>query len=356
MTKAFWQLILLHFREFFREPEVLFWTILFPMLLAGVLGVAFLNKGAVPQTIGVLEAAVPQPGLEDLADRLRAPGVEALLKQLDMPNIKTKLFTEKRQALIALKRGDIPLYVSWDQKTDQPRFHFDPQNNTAKLLYLMLDKKLNPASDHNVVAPLVTPGLRYIDFLIPGLIAMGIMQSCLWAIGWGLIDRRIKKMLRRMVATPLNRYVFLLSYFLTRIVISFFEIMMLVLFAHLVFHVQLQGSWPAFLLLFLCGNFAFAGIAILMACRAKNNQVGNGLINAISIPMMVLSGIFFSYRNFPHWAVVLIEKLPLTLLADSMRKVFIEGAGLLQITAPALGLVAFGLVTLVLGQRFFKWY
>ncbi len=356
MTKAFWQLILLHFREFFREPEILFWTILFPMLLAGVLGVAFLNKGTVPQTIGVLEQSTPAPGLDHLLARLTAPSENTDLHALDMPKIEIKKFTHEQQALIALKRGTLQLYLTWDQATGRPRYHFDPQNTSAKLLYLLIDKKLNPRANHDLIAPLVAPGLRYIDFLIPGLIAMGIMQSCLWAIGWSLIDRRIKKMLRRIVATPLNRYVFLLSYFVTRIVISFFETAVLVGFAHLVFKVQLQGSWLALGVLFLCGNFAFAGIAILMASRAKNSQVGNGLINAITIPMMVLSGIFFSYRSFPHWAVVLIEKLPLTLLADSIRKVFIEGAGLLQVTGPALGLVAFGVVTLFLGQRYFKWY
>lgn len=356
MNKSFGQLMLLHWREFFREPEILFWTIGFPIVLAGVLGLAFMNKGTIPQTVGLLAAEQSEPALIRLTEQLQAPVQQPLLKQLLAPTIRIRHYQNQADALIALKRGDIPLFMTWDATKQQPHYHFDPNHSEAKALYHVLVKKLSATTvDHQFTA-LQTPGLRYIDFLIPGLIAMGIMQSCLWAIGWSLIDRRIKKMLRRMVATPLNRYMFLFSYYVNRVLISIIEIILLVLFAVLVFKIELQGSWLAFFVLILCGNFAFFGISILMASRAKNAQVGNGLLNAIALPMMILSGIFFSYKNFPEWSQPIVEVLPLTILADHIRKVFIEGAGLTEVLIPSLILCAFGLFTLVIGQRLFKWY
>ena len=240
-------------------------------------------------------------------------------------------------------------------------YHFDPLNPDAQLTFLKLSNILGKNEIHTLragqsVKPLTLTGTRYIDFFIPGLIAMGAMSACLWGICYTTIEKRSKKLLRRMVATPMKRSNFLISLITVRVVMNFLESAMLTLFAMWAFHISIQGSIPALLLLFLAGNIAFAGLSVTLSCRTAKTEVGNGFINAVTFPMFVLSGIFFSYYNFPDWAIPYIQKLPLTLFADGMRSVFIEGAGLAKILWPSLILTAFGVVFFSVGLKFFKWH
>jgi len=181
--------------------------------------------------------------------------------------------------------------------------------------------------------------------------------SCgaLWGIGWALIEIRIKKLLRRMAATPMHKSMYLCSHFVTRLIVNALEFLALYLFVYFYFGVKIQGSVPALIAIFIAGNMAFAGLSVLMSSRTANPRVGNGLINAITFPMMLLSGIFFSYHHFPGWAIPLVRKLPLTMLADSMRSIFNEGAGFAQVGLPALILAAMGMVFFYVGMKIYKW-
>ncbi|EMO26030.1 ABC-2 type transporter [Leptospira interrogans serovar Bataviae str. HAI135] len=135
-------------------------------------------------------------------------------------------------------------------------------------------------------------GTRYIDYLIPGMLAMGVMNSCLWGVGWNLIEMRMKKLLRRMSATPMNRLHFLLSFFFTRLIVTVVESAILLGFTQYTFENSMEGSIGTALAVYLFGNFAFVCIGIFIGSRAASSQVGNGLINAVTFPMMALSGVF----------------------------------------------------------------
>jgi ABC-type multidrug transport system permease subunit len=263
------------------------------------------------------------------------------------------------EAMVMLKRGNISLMIADDDGIIH--YHFDPVNPDAQLTYMKLSKlfgeKANTQGKNNeVIEPLTVSGTRYIDFLIPGLIAMGVMMSSMWGLSYGIIDKRSKKLLRRMVATPMKKSYFLIALITVRFVMNFIESLLLLLFAWLVFGITIQGSIPALLLIFVAGNFAFAGIAVFISSHTSNTEIGNGLINAIVMPMMVLSGVFFSYHNFPDWSLPVIQKLPLTLLADGTRSIFVEGAGFRETFFPFLIMVATGLVFFVSGLRIFKWH
>jgi len=185
---------------------------------------------------------------------------------------------------------------------------------------------------------------------------MNVMMSCMWGISYGIIDRRSKKLLRRMVATPMKKSYFLLSLFTVRFAMNFIESGLLVLFAWLAFDIKIQGNAAALLTIFLAGNFAFAGIAIFASSYTANTEVGNGLINAVVMPMMVLSGVFFSYHNFPDWSITVIQKLPLTMLADGIRSIFNEGAGFGDVFLPFGVLTAIGVLFFSLGLKIFRWH
>ena len=159
-----------------------------------------------------------------------------------------------------------------------------------------------------------------------------------------------------MVATPMSKSLFLAAQFVARLGLSILEAGILIAFCYFYFDVTISGSIIAFLLVFIAGNIAFTGIAIFTSSRTSETRVGNGLVNVVVMPMMILSGIFFSYHNFPDWAVKIIEMLPLTLMADNTRSVFIEGAGLEQVLIPISILTLIGLAFSAIGLRIYKWY
>jgi ABC-type multidrug transport system permease subunit len=140
------------------------------------------------------------------------------------------------------------------------------------------------------------------------------------------------------------------------VAMNFIESVLLLVFAWFVFGITIQGSIPALLMIFLAGNIVFAGIAVLISSHTSNTEIGNGLINAVVMPMMVLSGVFFSYHNFPEWSIPVIQKLPLTLLADGMRSIFIEGAGIKETFMPFLIMVSAGMASFAAGLKVFKWH
>lgn len=370
-----WQITSALFREIIREPGVLFWGILFPILMSLGLGIAFSRKADVIRKVAVVTTAQIniQPGethqmsdfLEKNCEKEVQPDDEGNQWRLTLHDEKLGnsifLFYEMdwQKALMQLKRGTINVLLLENKGIIE--YHFDPLNSDAQLTYLKLNGLMgkgvivNTDSDDNI-KPLTVTGTRYIDFLIPGLIAMGVMMSCMWGISYGLIEKRSKKLLRRLVATPMKKSHFLIALITVRIVMNFIESLILFIFALFAFDMVIQGSVSALILLFIAGNIAFAGIAVFVSSNTSNTEVGNGLINFVVFPMMVLSGIFFSYHNFPDWSLPVIQKLPLTILTDGIRSIFNEGTGFSETGIPVLILAGTGIIFFSAGLKIFKWH
>ncbi|MEI6436161.1 MAG: ABC transporter permease [Bacteroidota bacterium] len=376
-----WQLILANIRELIREPGVLFWGIIFPILMSLGLGVAFTKKRDVITNIAVIgeNHIMINPSGNNPSDTASAilsflQHNKAVLsrdkagiwfRKLIAPDDKlgntSFIFRamDNKEAMTLLKRGNLNMIL--DEKDGQLQYHFDPMNPDAQLTYLKLSRLFGIAGvaaheTNTEIDPLTVEGTRYIDFLVPGLIAMGVMMSCMWGVSYAIIERRSKKLLRRMVATPMKRSNFLIALITVRILMNFVEAGLLILVAWLVFHVSIQGSILALATLFVSGNIAFAGIAVLLASHTAKTEIGNGLINAISMPMMVLSGIFFSYHNFPEWSIPFIQKFPLTMMADGIRSIMIEGAGFTETVTPVAILALTGIVFFIAGMKIFRWH
>ncbi|HPS74081.1 MAG TPA: ABC transporter permease [Bacteroidales bacterium] len=360
-----WQLTKCHLLETVREPGVLFWGIVFPILMSLGLGIAFMNKKDVTHNVAMV--GIVAPALDSLLSAHgSAPANSTGGKvSLHLNNPKTGNTTfaffpmSWEEAMVQLKRGQLNLIVT--DSAGSIRYHFDPLNPDGQLAYLKLSNVvdnhalLDPKSHENI-SPLTVKGTRYIDFLIPGLIALGVLSSTMWGVSYTIIERRAKKLLRRMVATPMKKSNLLISMITVRVMMNFVESVLLLLFAWLVFGISIQGSIPALFAIFLAGNIACAGIAIFISSHTSKTEIGNGLINAVTMPMMVLSGIFFSYHNFPAWSLGVIKSLPLTMMADSIRAIFNEGAGWAQVSMPSLILTLTGTVFFIAGLRIFKWH
>lgn len=332
------------YKEFLRNPGIIFWAVLFPVLMAWGLGLAFTNEEQLIKNAAWIEGSTTT--LELVDDKMVLGSEELGYTTYRM------LKADAEQAGKMMRQGKVAIIL--DESSGDLVFRFDPQNPDSQLAYYHFTSRgsMAPVSIDKVS----TTGSRYVDFLVPGLIAMNIMMSCMWGISYNLIDKRIRKLLRRMVATPMKKSAFLLAQFIARLGLSGMEIAIIIIFTWAYFDIAIQGSVLAFLLLFIAGNAAFTGIAILVSSRTSNTQIGNGLINLVVMPMMILSGIFFSYHGFPDWMIAVIRWLPLTILADSIRSVFNEGAQLSEVF-PAIGaLVAVGFAFYLVGIRMYRWY
>jgi ABC-2 type transport system permease protein len=369
-----WQLIIALFREIIREPGVLFWGILFPILMSVGLGLAFTKKADVIRKIAIIRN---YEGNKTVSENLVIDGFLTLCEKSNSPDTKawkwkyTKkdeklgnsifLFYDMEwdEAMKLLKRGTINVLLIGVNSSVE--YHFDPMNADAELTYLKLssiiEKGNMPVIENNSeIKPLTVTGTRYIDFLVPGLIAMGVMMSSMWGISYGIIEKRSKKLLRRLVATPMKKSHFLIALITVRITMNFIESLVLFLFALFAFKMTIQGDISALILIFMAGNIAFAGIAVLAASHTSNTEVGNGLINFVVFPMMILSGIFFSYQNFPDWSLPVIRNLPLTMLTDGIRSIINEGAHFHDVALPILILTATGVLFFTAGLKIFKWH
>lgn len=360
---ALWQLISINYKEFLREPGILFWSLAFPVLMAWVLGIAFTKRAESVQTIPFVGSQAMVTRLDSfLNETEKITNSKQTLYQKTFDNKLGKLTfrlipATYDSAILMLKRGETSLILR--EQGDSVAYLLDPQNAEAKLNYLFLSAAMNHDPliyNTGSVQLLSQSGTRYVDFLIPGLLALGIMNGFLWGIGYTLIEIRTKKLLRRMVAAPMKKSMFIFSHFFSRLTLSVFEALVLFCFGWFYFRIQIQGSLAAFLLIFLAGSFCFAGIAILMGSRTSSSRVGNSLINVITLPMMVLSGIFFSYHNFPEVVIPVIQKLPLTLLTDSLRSIMTEGTGIRENLSAMFILSGVGTVCFFLGLRIYKWY
>ncbi|MEI8225053.1 MAG: ABC transporter permease [Bacteroidota bacterium] len=370
-----WQLIIALFREIIREPGVLFWGILFPILMSLGLGLAFTKKADVIRKVAIINNIEKSDSGSDntiVADFLLKNCEKNLSLEKEDWQWKYTIKDEKLgnsiflfyemgwdEAVKLLKRGTINVLLLG--LNGSVEYHFDPMNPDAELTYLKLSGiigqgEILPVKSNSEIKPLTVTGTRYIDFLVPGLITMGIMMSCMWGISYGIIEKRSKKLLRRLVATPMKKSHFLIALITVRITMNFIESLVLFLFALFAFNMTIQGDISALILMFIAGNIAFAGIAVFVSSHTSNTEVGNGLINFVVFPMMVLSGIFFSYQNFPEWSIPVIKNLPLTMLTDGIRSIFNEGAGYHEVAMPILILLATGVLFFSAGLKIFKWH
>jgi ABC-2 type transport system permease protein len=336
------QLTLSRIRGIIREPEFVFWIFVFPLILAAALGIAFRSSGPDDIPVGVQQAegaAWVQAALE-AEDGIRA-------EILDSEEARKKLRTGK-VALVVIPDGE-----SWT-------YWQDPTRPESRLARLAADNALQSAAGRDDVRPttmreMTEKGSRYIDFLIPGLLGMNLMSTGMWSVAFNIVDKRSKRMLKRLVATPMRRSQFLFAQVLGRLAFLVAEVAALVGFAYFVFGVPVRGS--LFTLMGLCflGGMAFAGLGLMAAARPQTVEGASGIVNLVMLPMWLCSGVFFSTARFPDAIQPFIQVLPLTALNDSLRAVMLDGASIATIAGDALIIGIWGAVGFTVALTSFRW-
>jgi ABC-2 type transport system permease protein len=339
-------LLMARMLELKREPEVVFWVFVFPLLLALGLGIAFRNKPGDAIPVAIVQGS----GSAEAETLLQRSPQHASFK------IKVESLDDARKGL---RLGKYDLVIEPNGKGGF-QYLYDPARPECVLARTQVNDALQAAAGRKdaVATTVVTssePGSRYIDFLIPGLLGMNLMNSGMWGIGFALVDMRQRKLLKRFVGTPMRRGDFLLALASSRLILMIIEVGLLLAFGVLFFHMRVLGSIFAIALIAAFGSLTFGGVGLLTASRAQKIESVSGLINLVMMPMWIFSGVFFSYERFPAVIQPLIKALPLTALNDALRASILEGTPLLQQWPRLLVMGLWGGISFVLALKWFRW-
>ena len=335
------QLTLARFREFIREPEAVFWTFVFPIVVSLALAMAFPSRADSDVLVGL------QPGGAGSALR------DALTRGGGITVREVRPEDERR----ALREGVVNVVVI---PTEPPTYRFDPAREESRYARAVVDDVLKRAAGRQDPwtarqEPQEVAGSRYIDWFIPGLIGMGLMSNSMWGIGFGIVQARMRKLLKRMIASPMRKREYLLAQLIARLAFLPAEVLVPLLFAVIAFGMPVNGSAGAIVVTTLVGTLSFGAIGLLLATRARTIEAISGLMNLVMLPMWILSGVFFSSANFPDAVQPVIHALPLTAQIDALRAIILDGATLADVRRELAVLGIWGVVPFFAALRLFSW-
>jgi ABC-type multidrug transport system permease subunit len=325
-----------------------FWVYGFPILMIVGLGIAFRNQTVEQITVDVISSPSAKGAVEALSKSNARQ--KFVVRESSAEEARGRLRHAKTALVVTITPGSPSRY----------EYLYDRSRADSLLARNAVDDALERAAGRFDVAKAVDeafnePGGRYIDFLVPGLLGMSLMGGGLWGVGFVTVDMRIRKLLKRFLATPMRKSDFLGGIMVSRLLFMVPEVLVLLVFARLAFGVVIYGSVLSLLVLILLGAATFAGLGLLVASRAKTVEAVSGLMNLVMLPMWLLSGIFFSSDRFPEAAQPLIKALPLTSLIDALRAVMMEGASLASQLPQIAWLVGWAVISFALALRLFRW-
>jgi len=333
-------------KEFIRRPEAVFWVYFFPILMVLVLGIAFRNETQDVFPVDVIEGPHAQRLKQDLGQSAQ---IEATIVSVED--------SRKR-----LRTGKTTLAISADDPDDQRAIDYllDTRRPGAVQVRNIVDHRLQTAfgrADAFTASQTEfdEPGGTFVDFLVPGLLGIGLMGGGMWGVGFAIVDMRIRKLLKRYMATPMRRSDFLTSMLLSRLVFMVPQVLLLIVFSYFLFDYRVYGSLLAVTVLIFLGAMEFAAIGLVVGSRAQTLETASGLMNLVMLPMWTLCGAFFSYERFPDFFHPLIKLLPLTPIIDSLRGVMMEGESLLSQWPEMLVMVAWTVIPFTIAMAIFRW-
>jgi len=335
--------------SFLRQPEAVFWVFAFPMILAAVLGWAFQGGGPAKSRVALIAA-----GATGTSDAAR-DDQELVARLAADPRLELERFPDRAAAEQALRTGAIDALLL-DPAASPPTLRLDPvrpQAEVARLRVLVALGRVD--ADALALDEVEERGSRYVDFLFPGLLGMNLMGTGLWSIGFAVADMRQRKLLKRLLVTPMRKSSFLASFLLSRLLFLSLEVLVLTAFGAWVLDVPFRSGLVQFSLLCLLGAVGFAGLGLLAASRVKTIEGVSGMLNLVMIPMWLGSGVFFSYERFPDVAQPVLRALPLTALNDALRATMLDGAGPADIALEIGILAAWTALPFALALRLFRW-
>lgn len=377
--RQFYELLAANFKMTVRNKQALFWLFLFPVMLMALFGIAFAGGEPTPGIALVdLDKSAMTRGMRE---GFTAAKIVKLRTFSSVKHAKSELSKGNVDGVIVLRRGtqgEVQEALASRnraivQKTGiapaspptRIDFYYDPSNTfvsgvargiTANVVDGIDRKvggspKLLELKNHSVRQR----NLRYIDFLVPGIIAMTLMNSAMFGLGGTIVSYRERGILRRLKVTPQPLTMFVSAQIVNQLAFSILRALMLILVARVLFDVRVLGSYFALLAVILAGSLTFVTIAFAVASFSKNREIADSIGNLLTMPMMFLGGVFFPVENAPAWIQPLIKALPLKYLADAARAVMIKGEGLAAVRLDLAVLFAITLVFFAVSAWLWRW-
>lgn len=366
--RAFLALVVARNREFLRDRSVLAWNLLFPFLAVFSLAVIFSGNGREVYKVALvgLEGAGLKSGIEsdlnagEIPDP--TPGSNGKLDRLGKnahPAVRAFLATQYVQFVPVddLKTAqDKVAHHQYDMMVDvsgAPRYWVNASNPKG----YFLERVLWSSGNRNGFQRQLLEGreIRYVDWLLPGILAMNIMFGCLWGVGYVIVRYRKGQILRRLKASPVTALQFISAQITSRLILVMFVTTVLFFGMDLVLGFFRLGSLLDLFLVFAVGSICLIALSILIASRTHNQELAGGLLNLASWPMMFLSGVWFSLEGSPQWLIHASKVFPLTHLIGAARKIVLDGATLTGVLPELAIMITMTAVFLVLGSLLFRW-
>ncbi len=228
-------------------------------------------------------------------------------------------------------------------------------NDSNRKAYFL--EKILRGSYHKSVKkiPSLARAVSYVDWVFPGILALNIMFSCLWGVGWLIVKYRDDGYLKRLNATPLKVYHFILGQMLARLLIILCGTGVIFIVGSWVIDFEMQGSYLDLFVCYLFGVLSLISIGLLVATRTTSKEFADGALNLFSWPMIIFSGMWFSLEGAPSWILAFAYSLPLTHLVESTRKIMLEGATLSELWFNVSAMMMFSVAAFTLVAVLFKW-
>jgi ABC-2 type transport system permease protein len=357
-TNPTWVLTMASLKMWFRDRQALFWSLFLPLTLMVIFGV--LNFGS----LGRIDL-----GIVDHSNNQASQGLVSLLKSIDAFSVSLDGTEESERQALADGNRDLVVIIPANFGPSDAPVALQVLYNQGRareaqvgqtILRQVLDEltfALTDASRLFVInaQPVDSRNLRFIDFLMPGIVAMAIMQMGLFSVAFAFVQLKKQGILRRLLATPIQPASFLFAQVFTRLVVSILQTLVLIGVAVLFFDVQLVGNILVVLLLALIGGAVFISMGFAISGWAKSEEVAAPIANVIALPMMFLSGVFFPREAMPQVLQLVTDYLPLTYLAEALRNVAIDGATLWSQWLNLAGLAVWLAFCFVVAVRLFRW-
>jgi ABC-type multidrug transport system permease subunit len=344
--KRLWAIFKARNYEFFRDRSAFGWNFLFPFLLVAGFGIIFGGKSYTEYKIGIFPSETKQVSIAELNIPQRFKDIQ-YLKFVGFPNAAEGLEKLKHHRIdFLLKTGNGP-HQYWVSDAS-PKGYVVEQMFKASLV--PSGSKLN-AEKREIQGS----AIRYIDWLFPGILAMNMMFSALWGVGYVVVRYRKNGVLKRLKATPLNAFEYLTAQAISRIFLLMFTLVIVWTGCDLIFSFRVQGSYLDLFVIFFLGSLSLTSLGLVLASRGTSEEFTTGILNFISWPMMFLSEVWFSLEGAPQWVKSSAKIFPLTHMLTAARKVMHDGAGLIEVGPEIIVLALMTLGFLTLGASLFSW-
>jgi len=333
--KTFSSLIIARNKEFYRDKGSLTWAILFPLLVIVAISFAFQGEDQEVFKIGILGKT------DNFAN----------LKLVAEPWVTTVEYEQEEKALNKIRHHQLDLLLKAGDKPNTVEYWVNPKSSRSKAAEQILLREQNTLIKQEITGR----AIRYVDWVIPGVLGMNIMFGSLFGIGYVIVRYRKTEVLKRIQATPVTALEYLSAQVISRLLVILIISACIFAGCNLLLNFMVLGSYWLLFFIALLGACAMISLGLVIASRTDSEELAGGLLNFATFPMMLLSEVWFSLDNAPDWMRSVSDLLPLTHLVGAARKVMLEGADLAEISTHLWVLGIMSLVLLALASRLFRW-